>query len=188
VSNGTGLITEHTLSELDKLDFGVNFGEKFKGLRVVKFEEILKKFSCHVIMNVHIKPLSYEEPYPVDMMKKIVELIRKYDCEKYVYLMLETDLQIKQFKEYAPDIAVCVGHLKDRPWDIVDRAIEFGCEKVQLFKPYFNQDMIDKAHKNGIVCNVFWSDDVKETKEFLEMGIDVILTNNYNLISQNVKR
>ena len=48
--------------------------------------------------------------------------------------------------------------------------------------------MIDKAHANGIKCNVFWSDDQEETKKFLEMGIDCILTNDYNLISQVVKR
>ena len=188
VSTGEGLITDYTLEELRKLDFGIKFSEKFKGLSILKFEDILKKFSCHVIMNVHIKPLSYDEPYPEDIMKKIIALIKKYDCEKYVYLMLETDLQIKQFKEYAPDIAVCVGHLSDRPWEIVDRAIEFGCEKVQFFKPYLNQEMVDKAHANNIICNVFWSDDAQETGKFLKMGIDVILTNDYNLISQSVKR
>ncbi len=188
VSTGTGLVTDHTLSELEQLDFGSKFGKNFGGLSVVKFEDILQKFSCHVIMNVHIKPLSYTEPYPEEAMKKIISLIRKYDCEKHVYLMLETDIQIKQFKKYAPEIAVCVGHLEDRPWEIVNRAIELGCEKVQLFKPYYNQEMIDKAHANGIICNVFWSDDPKETKELLGMGIDTILTNDYNLISQNVKR
>jgi glycerophosphoryl diester phosphodiesterase len=47
--------------------------------------------------------------------------------------------------------------------------------------------MIDKAHHNGIVCNVFWSDDEKETKEFLDMGIDTILTNDYNIISAVVE-
>ena len=188
VSTGTGQLIDHTLSELEELDFGIKFGEKFKGLRILKFEDILKKFSCQVIMNIHIKPVSYEEPYPEDMMKKIISLIKKYDCEKHVYLMLETDYQIKQFKAYAPEIAVCVGHLHARPWEIVDRAIELGCEKVQLYKPYFNQEMIDKAHENGIKCNVFWSDDPKETKDFLEMGIDTILTNDFNIISQIVKR
>lgn len=102
--------------------------------------------------------------------------------------MLETDLQIKQFKEYVPEIPVCVGHLSARPTEIVNRAIEFGCEKVQLYKPYFDQEMIDKAHEHGIICNVFWSDDEEEAKKFLEMGIDTILTNDYNLISQVVKR
>ena len=115
-------------------------------------------------------------------------MIRKYNAEKHVYLMLETDAQIRLFKEYAPDIAVCVGHLKARPWAIVDRAIEFGCEKVQLFKPYLNQEMVDKAHAHGIICNVFFSDDLQETQEFLDMGIDTILTNDYQLISQCVKR
>ena len=43
--------------------------------------------------------------------------------------------------------------------------------------------MVDKAHENGIICNVFWSDDPEETKNFLDMGVDVILTNDYHNIS-----
>jgi len=189
VSDGAGLVTDCTFNELEQYDFGVKFGEKFKGLRIVKFEDILRKFSGQVIMNIHIKPLSLDDtPYPEDAMRKIVRLLKSYGAEQHAYFMLETDTQIKQFKEYAPEIPVCVGHLFDRPWEIVDRAIAFGCEKVQLFKPYYNQEMIDKAHEHGIICNVFWSDDPKETKEFLDMGIDTILTNDYNLISQCVER
>ena len=48
--------------------------------------------------------------------------------------------------------------------------------------------MIDKAHENGIICNVFWSDDPEETQKFLDMGIDVILTNDYNRVSQVVNK
>lgn len=70
---------------------------------------------------------------------------------------------------------------------LVERAIKYGAGKIQLFKPYFDQEMIDKAHKNGIICNVFWSDDAEEAEKFLEMGIDVILTNDYNRISQILK-
>jgi hypothetical protein len=39
--------------------------------------------------------------------------------------------------------------------------------------------MIDAAHEHGIVCNMFWSDDPVEAKEFLDMGIDTILTNEF---------
>jgi len=189
ISDGTGLVTDHTLKELESYDFGVKFSEKFQGLRIVKFEDILRKFSSQVIMNIHIKPLSYDDtPYPIDAMKKIVALLRAYNAEKHAYFMLETDAQIQQFKQYAPDIPICVGHLKARPWEIVDRAIQFSCEKVQLFKPYFNQEMIDKAHAHDIKCNIFWSDDPEETKTFLEIGIDTILTNDYQRISQCVER
>ena len=187
VSTGKGYITDHTLAELEELDFGVNFGERFKGLKIVKFEDILKKLSGQVIMNIHVKPLSMTEEYPEEIIKKIVNLIRKYDCQKHMYFMLETDIQIKQFKKIAPDLPVCVGHLEARPWEIVDRAIELGCEKVQLYKPYFTKEMIEKAQENGIKCNVFWSDDEKETMDFLDLGIDTILTNDYIRISNVVK-
>ena len=69
-------------------------------------------------------------------------------------------------------------------WGIVDRAVEYRCCKVQLYKPYFNQEMIDKAHSYGILCNVFWSDDPAEAAQFFDMGIDTILTNDYLAIAQ----
>lgn len=182
VSDGSGKIYEHTYEELKKLDFGVKFGEKFKGLQIVLFEEILKKFSGHTIMNVHVKPMG--PSYNPEIMKKIVALVRKYDASKHIYFMLEPDSDIRMFKEYAPDINICVGHDFNRNWAIVDRAIELGAQKVQFFKPYFNKEMIDKAHAHGIVCNIFWADDPEEASRYLEMGIDTILTNDYNLVSQ----
>ncbi len=177
VSDGHGKIFEHTYEELSRLDFGAKHSEKFKGLRIPRFEDILARFAGRVIMNIHVKTLS--DTYDEDAMKKIVSLIRKYDCEKHCYFMISHDGVIAQFKKYAPDIAMCVGHLDSRAWEIVDRAIEHGAEKVQLFKPYFNQEMINKAHANGIICNVFYADDPEEAVRFRDMGIDTVLTNDY---------
>ncbi|MBO5908657.1 MAG: hypothetical protein J6Q67_02605, partial [Clostridia bacterium] len=191
VSDGEGFIYEKTYEELEGLDFGSKFGESFRGLKIVKFEEILQKFAARVVMNVHIKTLS--DSYDEEMMKKIVSLVRKYDCEKYVYFMIVHDGVIRQFMNYAPDIPICVGHDSARPWEIVDRAIALGCKKVQLFKSdyyktrYFNKEMIDYAHKNGIRCNVFYADDPDEAKEYIEMGIDTILTNDYLAIKNALK-
>lgn len=188
VSNGTGLITDHTFAELQTLDFGVKFGEQFKGLTILQFEDILRKFAGQVVMNVHVKPLSMTDPYPEEALRKIVSLVRQYGCQKYVYFMLETDSQIRQFKAYAPEIAICGGHLQDRPWDIVERAIALGCEKVQFYKPYVTKEMVDKAHRHGILCNVFFADEENEAQTYLDMGIDTILTNEYNRIAQVVKK
>lgn len=182
VSTGTGKIYEHTYAELKTLDFGVKFGEKFKGLRIVRFEEILQKLGGHTIMNIHIKELG--KPYPQAYMEKIVSLVRRYDCAKHVYFMISSDTDIRAFREYAPDIPVCVGHDGNRPWEIVERAIALNAQKVQFYKPYYNREMVEKAHANGIVCNVFWSDDPTEAQELLELGMDTILTNEYGLVSQ----
>ena len=183
VSDGTGKVYDYTYDELLKFDFGVKHGEKFKGMKILKFEEILKKFSCHTIMNIHVKTVDNDCEYDRGLLEKIVKLIDKYDCKKYVYFMSGNDNFLKLAKEVAPDIIRCCGAGKD-PWKIVDRAIKYDCKKVQLWKGKFNQEMIDKAHAHGIRCNVFWADDPDEAKEFLDMGIDTILTNDYNLVSQ----
>ncbi len=186
VSDGTGKIYDHTYEELLALDFGFKHGEKFKGLKIPTFEEILQKFAGRVIMNIHVKiwDMNFENP----MIEEIVALIRKYDCEKHIYFMTTSDAIIKKVMEYASDLKICVGWDGNKdPMSIVDRAIELGAYKVQLFKPYFNQESIDKAHAHGIRCNVFWADDPEEAREYLDMGIDTVLTNDYLAIYNAVK-
>ncbi len=178
VSDGTGPVWDYTLDELKKLDFGKGFDGAYKGLRVLTFEKILQTFSCHTVMNIHIKSRSNVDPLPEGYLRKIAALIRKYDCEKYVYFMTGNDTVMKQLGEIAPDLCRCVGGGDDRD-HVVERAIAMGCEKVQFVKGHFTQENIDLAHRHGIRCSVFWSDDAEEGARFLDMGIDVILTNDY---------
>ena len=183
VSNGKGSVWEYTLDELKALDFGVGHDGKFAGLKMATFEEILQKFACHCIMNIHLKTEGEKHEY----LDKVVRLIEQYDCVKHVYFMSGQDAVLARLQQEYPHVARCCG-AGDGAWEIVDRAIRYGCAKLQLFKPYFNQEMIDKAHAHGIVCNVFWSDDPAETKAFLDMGIDVILTNDYHRIATVVNK
>lgn len=183
VSNGTGKVWEYTLAELRELDFGVKRGEHFSGMKIPTFEDILKKFACHCIMNIHLKTAGDKPEY----LGRVVDLIKKYDAEKYVYFMSGDDALLERMQNEYPEIARCCGGGSGR-WQIVERAIKYGCCKLQFVKNYFNQEMVEKAHANGIICNVFWSDKEEETEEFLDMGIDVILTNDYHKIATIVNK
>ncbi|MBE6583546.1 MAG: hypothetical protein E7649_01000 [Ruminococcaceae bacterium] len=178
VSDGEGKIYEKTYAELMQLDFGVKHGEKFKGLRIATFEEILKKFSGRVVMNIHVKIWDYK--FDDDKLCEIVALIRKYDCARHVYFMTTNDEMTAKARKYAPEIACCVGFDGNPdPLSMPRRAIALGAQKIQLFKPYFNAETVKLAHENGILCNVFWSDEPDEAREFFKMGIDTVLTNDY---------
>ena len=178
VSDGGGKIYEHTYEELLNMDFGIKHGEKFRGLKIPTFEEILQKFAGRVIMNIHVK--IWDLDFSDNMIKEIVGLVRKYDCANHVYFMTVNDKIIKEVMRYAPDIPVCVGWDRNKdPLSIVERAIVLGAKKVQLYKSYFNQQSIDLAHEHGILCNVFWADDPEEAIRYRNMGIDCILTNDY---------
>jgi glycerophosphoryl diester phosphodiesterase/predicted amidohydrolase len=177
-SDGTGYVWDYTYEELLKFDFGSKFSESFSGLRILRFEEILKKFACQTVMNIHVKPHTKTEPEDEGKLRRIAELIRRYDCTGHAYFMSGNDAVVRQLREIAPDIPCCMGAGKD-PWAIVERAKELGCCKVQLFKPYFNREMIEEAHRCGIRCNVYWADDPEEARTYLDMGVDTVLTNDY---------
>ena len=181
VSNGTGKIWDYTYEELLSFDFGIKYGERFAGMRIPTLEDILKKFACHCVMNIHLKTEGEKPEY----LRRVVELIRKYDCEKYVYFMSGQNSLLERLEREFPDIARCCGG-GDGKWQIVERAMTYHCKKLQFYHGHITQAMVDKAHANGIICNVFYSDDAEQTRKYLDMGIDVILTNDYNVISQVV--
>lgn len=61
-SNGQGLITQHTLAELQQLDFGSWFGAEFAGEPVLTLEALLAFANQHALgLNIEIKPTLGQE-------------------------------------------------------------------------------------------------------------------------------
>ncbi len=189
VSTGKGLVWDYTYDELAEFDFGVKYSPEYEGLRILKFEDILKKFACHTVMNIHIKAQDDINPLPEETLVKIIRLIEKYDCKKYCYFMTGNPAILGQLLDLAPDIQRCAGAScgpRLPKEDLVDKAIKYKCSKIQLFKPFFGENepdylekAIKKAHDNGIRVNIFWSDDPEETKRYIDMGVDTVLSNDY---------
>lgn len=198
-SNGHGKIYEHTYEELKQLDFGAHFNEGLKGLSILNFDDILRKLGGKTIMNVHLKTIDDTSVVPNEFLDKVVEIIDKYDCRKYVYLMITNDNLLSYANEKYPDINVCVGanyHPSPDVDVLVDRAIKYKAQKIQIFIPYYNKlniklrelkDKIDRAHENGILVNLFYADTVDDALEALDLGVDCVLTNNYLEVYNAVK-
>ncbi|MBE6787104.1 MAG: hypothetical protein E7537_02015 [Ruminococcaceae bacterium] len=178
VSDGEGNIYEKTYSELLELDFGKKFSAEFEGLKIPTFEEILQKFTGKVVMNVHIK--IWDLDYLDQKVQEIIDMIRKYNAQDYCYIQASNGKTMSEFMKAAPDINCALGwDGKETGMELVERAIKIGAHKVQFFKPHYDKAAIDKAHENGIICNVFWSDEPEEAKQMFEMKTDCILTNKY---------
>ena len=178
VSDGTGKISDYTYEELLKLDFGAKCGEKFSGMKIPTFEEILQKFASRTVMNVHVKiwDLGFEDT----KLSEILALVRRYDATEHVYFMTRNDEVVRRIKNVAPDIKICLGWDKNPdPTAIVKRAISLGAYKVQFYNTEVTREAIRLAHDNGILCNVYYADDTAEARRLLEMGVDTVLTNDY---------
>ena len=133
-------------------------------------------------MNIHVKSLT-DQPWKEEDIKKVIDLIDAYDAKNHVYFMTENTVLQAQLAKLAPEIPRCMGHDGRAPDKIVERAVEHGCTMVQLFKPHFSQETVDKAHAAGLRCNVFYANDPEEAKRYFKMGIDTVLTDDYQVIS-----
>ena len=180
VSNGTGLVSEHTLAELKALDFGVKFGEVYKDLRIPTFEEILAKFAGRVIMNIHVK--IWDMKSADQRIEQIASLIEKYDCERHVYFMSTNTETLVAMRERLPHAGYCQGAGEGHE-AMIAAAIKNGFDKVQFVYWYpFDREMIERCHAHGLRCNFCQAEDPALAIEALEMGIDCVMTDDFHKI------
>ena len=130
------------------------------------FEDVLAQFARRVVMNIHVKE--------AQIVPQVVEAIERFGCREYVYIagnaaVMEAALAL------APEIGrCCLEGAKDNT--IVRHAIRFRAQKLQA-RSCVTREMINEAHAHGIRCNLFYTDDPDEAREFFKMGIDTVLTN-----------
>ena len=191
-SNGKGYIYDHSFAELQRLDFGVNYGVKYgkgyEGLGILTFEDILKKFAGRTVMNIHVK--IWDRGFADEKIPEIVGLLRKYDCASHAYFMSSNADALVRAREYAPEIAICMGcNGKIDPIDLVKKAIGIGAKKLQFYRPAAEptQESIRLAHEHGIRCNVCETDDPALANKFIDMGIDTVMTNDFLCVYNAIK-
>ena len=185
VSNGSGRVAEKSYKELLELDFGVKVGEQFRGLKVLTLEEVIERFQQRVIFNLHIKPEGTPQ-FNKKLILEIVDILDRYEVTKHTYIMTSSESVMAAALKYAPQLRRCMGviSMETHDTDHVKRALKYKCQKVQFYTPTLTQDLIDEARANGIICNLFFSDDVNEARKWLDRGIDTILTNDYFQVSK----
>ena len=177
VSNGHGAVEEHTFKELRQLDFCAGH-ERFAGLTIPTFEEVLQKFASHVVMNIHVK--LWEGDDPTAHMDEILGLVEQYDCAHHVYFASNSADACRAVKSRDPSLAYClIWNGKESGMELVERAIAAGADKVQFQSGFVDAECVRRAHENGIRCNLFYADDPDEARACRAMGIDTILTNEY---------
>ena len=117
--------------------------------------------------------------------QKIRDLIRRYDCQEHVYVTSKDPAALERFHERAPKIRRCLS-FDGRP--SVDEAIRLGCEKVEFLKPHFTKEDVDRAHEAKLRCHAFFADDSLEAQHAFDMGIDTVLTDDYQRVKAGLDR
>ena len=191
VSDGTGCVWDMTYEELLQYDFGGKMGSQYKGLKIPTFEQILQAFAGRVIMNIELKAMRPEDPYPEEIIQKIVALIEQYECTKSVYFMSLDHRAFPVLQKVAPHIERAPGSGYNPNLDLVQAALDFGGKKIQFGFDYAGseealKELCERAHAQGLRCNIVLADDPELAKRYFALGVDTVFSNNYQYVAQGL--
>ncbi len=174
-TDGEGVVMELAWEEIRAVDAGVQTGELWTGIRVPRVEEVLD-CAPGVGLNIHIK-----DPGPDGRLVKMTcDLIRERELTDLAYITGIGDV-LSVATAYAPEVERCCLAGQNEPDKQIDLAIKYECQRLQ-FKRQVTAADTARAHSVGLINNLFWSDELEDAQTYIELGIDVILTNRANLL------
>lgn len=175
-TNGSGIVTEMSWAAVQKLDAGIQTGDLWQDVRVPRLEDVLDFVDGRVGLNIHIK-----NPGPENkLIEMVCEEIRKRDLMDVAYIAGVEDV-LQAACEMDADVMRCCLAGQSTPDKQVDLAVQYRCQRLQ-FRRELSDEAIQRAKDQGLICNLFWSDEPEDASVYVKRGIDVILTNRANLL------
>ena len=170
-TDGAGIVTDLPWEQIRGFDAGCRLDERWRGVRLPRFEEVLDLVDGRAMLNIHIKA-----PGPDGQLVRLVaDLLRQRGMARLGYIAGDEDV-LAAALACAPEIARnCLAHQKE-PERLIETALRHRCQRLQ-FGRNVTAEHCRAAGNAGLIRNLFWSDDLADARAYAAMGIDVILTN-----------
>lgn len=178
-SDGSGLIAEHTLEELKKLDFGSYFSEEFKGVRIPTLEEFLDVAGPLQVMNVEIKPPKQKGSA---IVRKTIEAVKARGMLDKLLISSFDEEVLREVKVI--DSRVKTGFLYSVNSPNIDAIApdpfrytrDLGADAIHPLCFFPNEEYVTRAHENHLIVNP-WTVDYEEGMTAMrDWGCDGIIT------------
>lgn len=186
-SSGRGRVSDHTFSELKRLDAGSWFSQKFSNQRILHLQEVIDFAAGKICLNIEIKSESVTESEKGGVEQKVLSLVEEYDMKQQVLFSSFDYRAVERLKKM--DEAVWTGLLfnirksrRELPSKLVDRhlADSFHCSYSEL-----NGRRLQDLQYHDIPFLVYTVDRSRLMRRLKTMGAKGIFTNKPDLLKKN---
>lgn len=180
-TNGIGLVKNYTYNELRKLDAGSFKDRAFSKCKIPSIEELIE---CTKNKNIKI---NFEIKNSIIFYKNIEEKllfhIMKENIEDKVILSSFNHDSMNKCKKLNSNIRT--GLLFEKKIKDVDEYL-YPIKPNALHLPHkgLRKELIEKAHKNNLVINIYTVNDVNYMRKLIDMKVDGIITNCPDLLKE----
>ena len=174
-------IIEMNYSEIQKLDAGSFFHEKFKDERIPLLSEVLEfAKENNIRLNIELKPIGKETEFE----KQVVELIKDYNFENrcvitsQIYSVLENIKKVDNNIKTVYVMSIAIGNITDLKY-----ADAFSVEANNV-----NINLVNKVHTEGKELYAWTVNTEESINEMINMNVDNIITDNIELGKELVEK
>lgn len=170
-TDGQGLVKEHPLEALRRLDAGRWFGERFSGEPVPTLAEALDLLrAVRVIIEIKNGPIFYPE-----IAARVAEIVREAGHPAVTVSSFDHPVLL-DVKAHAPGLETAVLYFA-RPLDPVRLARDVGADVLQPHWTFLTPEAVADARAAGLRVETWVVDEPAHLAHVVGMGADGIITN-----------
>lgn len=174
--SGSGLVKDHTLSELRQLNAGEFFSSEFKEEKIPTLAEVLEVVQDLEVINIELKNYL---PYP-ELEEKVLRLVDQFELREKVIISSFNHYSLQKVKKLQPEIKTgCL--LMSKMINAADYAFKRGFDALHLHFLTADRELVDKAHFMGMQLNVYTVNFPEAVSELLEKEVDMIMTDDLEM-------
>jgi len=171
-TDGSGLVSELTLKEIQMLDAGSWISEEYELEKVPTFRETLSVMPKNIWLNIHLKG---NEELGNTTAKVLISEGRIH--QGVIACGVDAARGVEKVN---PNIRICNMERQGSRVEYVDETIEGKYPFIQLLKKRADTELVNdikRLKKNNVKINYYFGDTKEEVNELFEIGVDFVLTN-----------
>lgn len=172
-TNGTGIVEEHTLAELQQLDAGSWFGPEFKGEKLPTLRQVCELIKGRdLLFNIELKvTLGFEQ-----LNQKVLELLNEFDLHEKTIISSFNHYALVHFKEISPKTrtGILYSAALVNPWEY---AKSIGATALHSYHATIIPEIAQGAQANGVMVNCWTVDKPVDIERMKAAKVNSVITN-----------
>lgn len=180
-TDGKGLIKDYSYAELKKLDAGSWFGSRFRNERIPQLYELLELVrDNNLLLNIEIK--SGIVLYP-GIEEKVIAQVEAFGLMEKVIISSFNHYSVRKCRDITSSVKTGILYMEGlyKPWNYMRT---LGCQCAHPFYMALVPEISRELKARGYEINVFTVDDPGEAVRLAKAGVDGIITNYPDRISE----
>jgi len=180
-TSGSGNVQNFTFDELQQLDAGSWYDERFSHEKIPSLQEVIDLLDDTTLIIIELK--EGNETYP-GIEENVVSIVKQNEIESQTILKSFDPNVLERLRVIEPDIPLLYVYTLRIPWlgMIVDRGVTFDSvydldvEYLQPHRFFLSQSFVEDAQSKGFKIISWGVNSTEAINESIEFGVDGIET------------